>query len=479
MTIDVKKIVDTFERKFKNKNYLFVPCDTSDKLLVLLSAHNQKNNYFLLRTFLENQRCNLLFLTDPCNTWYLDSDRGQVYVDLLDFVFKDFVNKNIFIFGSSMAGYAALHFSVIKNVNCLSCNPQVNLDLSLDYGWHELNRNMKKVISSGSAVPVERLLNNTYYEGVMCIVHGHAPIDVANVEIILGSSTPVRKLLVLTIDSDDHAMPFGRDVEKIYEIIDLMSRYSDFSLVYPDQNPQIGVLRENRKSAIRNGLQHNFRCLARSEKDVFFWRNRHEIEKPGVFYFDDIGYYNSKGEISGSLVFYDGDLFRPLVNSRWVTNRFDFSFANELVSEIKNNQIFGDFWFRVPVLESVVYVGDSVFDARYQGSKNCFLNWEIARFLKGGLVEGQSVSCFIDVEIDVGCVTLSLGACGSAGYYQANKVIDKTGSYCLVFQPDNIDFSHRDSLFLRLYFYPDGVSKSVRINKMSVAHGFLPTVDFF
>ncbi|WP_298397408.1 hypothetical protein [uncultured Azonexus sp.] len=481
MIADLNSVVSKYEDTLLGKKYLFVPCDNSDKLLVLLSAHNQKNRYFLLRAFLEEQNINLLFITDPKNTWYLDEDKGEVYNSILGKIFSRFDRKNIYIFGSSMAGYAAIHFSVLNNVNCLACNPQVSLDLSLDYGWHELNKNMLKVLSNGGAVQIESLLDNSVYDSVMCIVHGHAPIDVANVELILGSSTPIRKLLIYTLDTDDHAMPFGRNVAKIYEVIDLMGRFSNFELSFQDQTPQIGVLRENRKYAVFNKQSIPYRYLSqRDSSTALSWQRRHTVELPGAYFIRDVGYYNSVGALSGVLCSYDGDRFFPLLPKSGMTGLSYLSLPNSHDVLLKNNDfLLEGLWVRVPNGQKLSYFATSGFSANYLDSKNVYINWELGFLLKSRFKEGHFVTCYLDVEIDQGSVTLSLGAFGNAGYYQSNKVIEKSGRYVLTFQAVNIKIGHRDSLFARVYFLPDAIDKIVKINSMAVVHGFFPDITFF
>ena len=478
--MDLKSIVLSHEKYFDDKKYLFVPFEGSDRVLILLSAHNQGGKYFLLRSFLERQKYNLLFITDPDNSWYLDSDFGAKYIDLLSGVLSGFDKGKCYIFGSSMAGYAAIHFALQLNIHALVCNPQVNLNLTLDYGWYELNKNIAKLVSKKKNLALEKLLNETLYDKVMCVIHGHAPIDVANVELILGSAAPVRKLLVYTLDTDDHKMPFGRDVDKIYKALSLMDGFYDFDLQVEDQNSQMSVLRNNRKKAVKNDNIFHSRRLS-SFNDEHSWAKRFEITKPGVYFFYDVGFYNSLGNISGCLLSYDGDEFSCLTNRvDSVDSSVSLGFNNEKLSDLNNgDKVFDNSWVRVPEDGELSYLGGGLFFARSGSSKNSYLNWELIKDLPLAGKEGQYISCLLDVEVEKGRVTLSLGAYGDGGYYQENKIIDSSGVYVLTFYISNILLSHKDSLFARIYFYPDNMHKKVKINKFSALSGYYPKSSFW
>src|SRR5690606_35184683 len=103
-------------------------------------------------------------------------------------------------------------------------------------------------------------------------------------------------------------------------------------------------------------------------------------------------------------------------------------------------------------------------------------NWELIKEFSADIKEGMYVSCLIDVELSGGKITLSLGGYGDAGYYQVNKVIDASGCHNLTFHISNILPGHRDALFARVYFYPDGISKEVKLKRFSAIPGYYPDV---
>lgn len=477
--MNIKEIVLENEKTISGKKYLFVECDGADKVLVLLSAHNQGDKYFLLRSFLENQKFSLLFITDPDNSWYLNDNFGKDYIEIIDSVISGYKKENVYIFGSSMAGYAAINFAVQLNINALVCNPQVNLDLTLDYGWYELNKNVRKLTSVKKSLPLEKLLDSTIFDKTMCIVHGHAPIDVANVELILGSSASLRKLLVYTLDTDDHAMPFGRDVDKVYQALDLIDGFNKFNLTVEDSNSGISILRENRKKLISNGYTSQFRSLSRRKDNQLLWVGRHQIDSPGVYFFSDVGHYNDRGEFSGELLTFDGDVYDCFAPPALKKSRsLKIASSEEEISFKNNEEIFNNSWVRVPDGGELRLSQSSFIEAVHGHSSNSYINWDLIKEYPE-VAEGMYISCFVDVEIDRGKITLSLGAFGDAGYYQNNKVIDESGRYVLSFHVVNINKAHKDAIFSRIYFYPDGISKKIKINKFSVAKGFYPEVFFW
>ena len=479
--MDLKSVVQLHEKELKGKKYLFVPKEGCDRVLILLSAHNQGDKYFLLRSFVEKDKYNLLFITDPGNSWYLNDDFGSSYVQLIRSVLVNFDAKKCYIFGSSMAGYAAINFAVQLGIHALICNPQVDLNLTLDYGWYELNKNIAKLTSKRLNSDLGKLLNESMYDKVMCIVHGHAPIDVANVELILGSAAPVRKLLVYTLDTDDHSMPFGRDVDKVYKALGLIDNFHDFNIHVEDQNSQIAVLRKNRRKSVASNNMFHSRSLANVHGEEISWAKRSMVNKPGVYFCNDVGFYNSKGVLSGCLLSFDGDDFACITNHVGSIKKsvsLDFS----VIDAIKVNNgdgVFPNAWARVPEGGSLTALNEGLFYADFESSKNCYLNWELMKEFSADVQEGMYVSCLVDVELSGGKITLSLGAYGDAGYYQVNKVIDASGCHNLTFHISNISPTHRDALFARVYFYPDGVSKEIKLKRFSAIPGYYPDVSFW
>lgn len=479
--MDLKSVVQMHEKEIKGKKYLFIPREGCDRVLILLSAHNQGDKYFLLRSFVENSKYNLLFITDPGNSWYLNEDFGASYVELIRTVLVGFDAQKSYIFGSSMAGYAAINFAVQLGIHALVCNPQVDLNLTLDYGWYELNKNLAKLTSRHLNADLGRLLNESEYDKVLCIVHGHAPIDVANVELILGSAASNRKLLVYTLDTDDHSMPFGRDVDKVYKALGLIDHFHDFNIDVEDQNSQISVLRSNRKKSVaKNNIFHS-RRLSNVYFENISWPRRSMVSAPGAYFCDDVGFYNSKGVLSGGLLSFDGDDFSCVTNHAGTVKKYaslDFSASDTF--EINNEDvIFQNAWVRVPEGGSLTALNGSLFLAEFESSKNCYLNWELTKEFSADVKEGMYVSCLIDVELSAGKITLSLGGYGDAGYYQVNKVIDAGGCYCLTFHVSNMLPEHKDALFARVYFYPDSVSKQVKLKRFFAMPGYFPDVSFW
>lgn len=478
--VDVSEVVAKHEKCLFGKKYLYVPLEGSDQLLVLLSAHNQKGKYFLLRSFLENQKYNLLFITDQFNTWYLDDDFGGTYKNIISTVIEKFSRKNVYVFGSSMAGYGAIHFALHFKVNCLACNPQVNLEVSMDYSWHELSMNMGKLVLPRKTVPLDRLYDITYYDGVMCIVHGHAPIDVANVELILGSSSPVRKLIIYTIDSDDHAMPFGREVGKVYQLLDVMGLYEKFDLNYEDQNGQFEVMRFNRKLNVQRNSFERHRVLSRKQSgaSMILWSRRHEITHPGLCEFTDVGFYNSKGNLSGALSYFDGDkhsVIYPKIDSLPVKYCSPLAAVYKEIYSDKD-YIYNDCWVRVSGGAALGMDGNEIIVAKMGDSKNCYMNFVVPVDFVSNVRDGQYITCLLDVDVSCGQMTFSVGGVGDSGYYQANKTIDSSGVYVLSVSMASINRTHKDAVFARVYPFPDGADKSFKVNKLNVFSGLLPFV---
>ncbi|MGS0639518.1 hypothetical protein, partial [Citrobacter sp. VF227] len=153
VSTDITSLVKRFQYERYGKKYVYLPEEPdkkNERLLVILSAHNQGEKYMALRAFTEDQRCDLLFMHNPENTWYLDHDTGASYRAVLEEVIKDYNVQNVYFFGSSMSGYASVLFSLMFNANAVTVNPQINLSISKDYAWDELRRHI-------DAIPGDRI----------------------------------------------------------------------------------------------------------------------------------------------------------------------------------------------------------------------------------------------------------------------------------------------------------------------------------
>ncbi|MBC6503506.1 hypothetical protein GW742_18820 [Citrobacter freundii] len=207
VSTDISYLIKHFQHEKSGKKYLYIPEELdkkNERLLVILSAHNQGEKYMALRAFTEDQQCDLLFMHNPDNTWYLDHDAGASYRAALEETIKYYKAQNVYFFGSSMSGYAAVLFSLIFNSNAVTVNPQINLNISKDYAWDEL-------ISHIDAIPSDRInidewCIDHWKDSVIYLMHGHDDIDVINAKLLLNAMPPRRKLIVQTLDLDSHTL---------------------------------------------------------------------------------------------------------------------------------------------------------------------------------------------------------------------------------------------------------------------------------
>ncbi len=221
-TLDIAKLVADHEQIVLGKKVLFVPAEAglrSERLLVVMSAHNQGGKYMALRSFLEDQKCDLLFISDPKNSWYLDDDLGSSFGSVLNVFVKNYDPKSIFLFGSSMSGYGAIFHAFKLNANAIASNPQINLDVTKDYAWPELIEHINDI--GGNHVNLDEISDAEWGDSAVYLIHGHDEIDTINVELLTRSSPPNKKLIVQTLDVDSHVMFFGKEVGYVYAVMDL------------------------------------------------------------------------------------------------------------------------------------------------------------------------------------------------------------------------------------------------------------------
>lgn len=162
------------ENELNGKKY-FLKDNNSENLLIVLNTHNQKNRYFGFKTLVSGiDDIDILFITDPNNKYYLDSNRGESYRNLLSEVICKYKVENVSIFGTSMAGFAALYFGLYFNINIISVNPQIDLKASTDLAWPDLK---KSLMNLESEVDIYNYFRKNYREQSIYIVFGRHRLD--------------------------------------------------------------------------------------------------------------------------------------------------------------------------------------------------------------------------------------------------------------------------------------------------------------
>lgn len=169
------------------------------RLIVVLSTHNEGARYAgLARTYSEAD-ADLLFLRDPGNSYYLGQDGGAAYDALVAGIAGDYAPENLLFFGSSMAGYAALRFALALNANAIVSNPQISLSVSAGHAWPDLRRNIERI-----ARP--RDLDHDDFRGRECaitLLHSRHSMDVTNAKLFLNFYRRYPGLALLTVHADD------------------------------------------------------------------------------------------------------------------------------------------------------------------------------------------------------------------------------------------------------------------------------------
>ncbi|MFY0642113.1 MAG: hypothetical protein JXR16_13765 [Bermanella sp.] len=162
------------EKEFKNKKYCYVQNGSSD-LLIVLNTHNQKDRYFGYNSINNSIKdIDLLFLVDPNNKYYLDADEGKVYKELLAEILLNYKSSDVSIVGTSMAGFAALHFGMEFGLNVVAINPQLNLDSAYELAWDDLKNTLSNLESK---LNIEELILKKYSGQTLFFVFGGHRLD--------------------------------------------------------------------------------------------------------------------------------------------------------------------------------------------------------------------------------------------------------------------------------------------------------------
>lgn len=488
-TIDLASIVEHNEQSILGKTILFVPLHSgknSEKLLIVMSAHNQGKKYMALRSFLENQICDLLFITDPKNSWYLDNDNGETYLKALSFFTEAYAPHAIFLFGSSMSGYGAIFHAFKLNANAIASNPQINLDITKDYAWPELIDHINEI--DGHHTNLDEIANTAWNDSAIYIIHGHDDIDIINVELLARTTPPNKKIIIQTLDIDSHTTIFGKEVNYIYKVMDLLFKFRTELDLKNTLSKLVSEDKTNKRQfrAERNNTKINdpYRTLNYTHESVS-WQNRYLHEHIGKqVFFSNIGFYFN-GQLTGGTCFFDGERWRlsspmPSINDNLIAKNHSKTIGT--ITNPANNQYINEhWWIRNEGDSEIIIDGEHnhlTIKLKPSNTKNIYLSSTVpANERQHELMQGKYITFSADVFTTDGEVYLTLGGVGNSGYHHKNSINPPPGywkSISVTEQFLSINSAHKDSIFARINLANDGKTKTVQIKNLSLQVGYFP-----
>ena len=488
-TIDLASIVEDNEQTILGKKVLFVPLNkgsNSEKLLIVMSAHNQGGKYMALRSFLENQICDLLFISDPKNSWYLDEDNGETFLKTLKLFTEAYAPHATFLFGSSMSGYGAILHAFRLNANAIASNPQVNLDITKDYAWPELIEHINEI--GGHHTNLDEIAHSQWNDSAVYVIHGHDDIDIINVELLSRATPPNKKLIIQTLDIDSHIMFFGKEVDYIYKVMDLLFKFRtdlDLKKILSNLMPE-DKTNKRQLRAERNNTKINdpFRTIDHSGSTVP-WQNRYLYQQIGKqVFFSNIGFYFNT-QLTGGTCFFDGERWRlssptPSINDNLIAK--NTLQLHGTISNPANNQNINNFWWIRNESDSEITIeGEhNLLEVCLtpNNTKNIYLSSSVSADKKQHeSISGKYLTLSADVFTSEGDIYLTLGGVGDSGYHHKNSNKNSPGSWKNISVTEqflSINSSHKDSIFVRVNLAADGKAKSVQIKNLSLQVGYFP-----
>ena len=198
---------------------LFVKNDFSDRLLIILSTHNQRNTLFAAKKILSDFDTNILFLTDYNNSYYLEN-RDDIlktsYYNLIKKYVEIYGSEKTFIFGSSMAGYAAMKYGEVLSLNIIAMNPQLNIEVSYPAAWPELRKTFSR-IKYFHDIDFSNINNKVF------LLFSDHPMDRANFAFFTKSTADIPiQSTIQKIKTKEHNFPYAGKPNIIFEIINFL-----------------------------------------------------------------------------------------------------------------------------------------------------------------------------------------------------------------------------------------------------------------
>lgn len=485
--LDLTEVIKKHQITERGKKLLYVPLkgSASSQLLIVMSTHNQGSNYLAMRTFLEDQKYDLLFVTDPSNTWYLDGDYGETFGEIFKIYTEKYKPENVFFFGLSMSGYGAILHALRLNANAIAANPQISLDMTREHSWPELREHITDL--AGRHINIDEVADDLWQDSVVYIVHGHFEMDVLNVNLLSNARVSSKKLIVQTLDIDNHSFPFGREIENIYDVVTLATLYRNIVNVGHIEQKFLerdgALFNQRRKELQKNSKQDPMRSF--DADGQVLWQLRHQYETPGrVVFFSNIGHY-SNDRLCGAHCIFDGRRWSLVSPSLSISDNLiapDSTIIDGTVVNPKNDQFINTNWkvrthetAEMKISGSLNYLD---IDLQKIETNNIFLNLSILPDAKTcSEISGKYLTLSADVYTSNGDAVFSLGGFGNSGYHHTNSAkaqANKWSSLTVMEAFPSIVDEHRDRLFVRINVGIDTQPKRVRVANLRLVLGYFP-----
>lgn len=128
-----KEIVKHYESEVNGRKICFVPCELSDKLLVVMAPHNQGERFTWVKKLVPNQQVNLLYINNPEDDYYDAKNNHEVYIKIIESFACKYPLKNVVLLGSSMSATAAIKIGLLMNISIFANGPQVGFDETVEF----------------------------------------------------------------------------------------------------------------------------------------------------------------------------------------------------------------------------------------------------------------------------------------------------------------------------------------------------------
>ncbi|WP_244904123.1 hypothetical protein [Salinivibrio kushneri] len=476
MSIDFREFVKNNEIKKYGRSYVYI--ERGEKLVVVMSAHNQGERYMSIKAFYERTSYSLLFLNNPENSWYLDD--SDSYGRILQEIVIDYDSKNIIFYGSSMSGYASILFSLRFNCNALSVNPQINLDLSYDFCWEDLKRSLENI--SSPKIALEKYCLNHWEDSVVYILHAHHPLDRENVDLFSRARSDSKKLIITTLDYDKHDNHIGNDMEFFIDNCELIYQFRKIKINTRTESSS----NRNRRKNIDMDIENSSRLRNKSDSAIF-WHERSFYEKSReLVHFSDIGLYCSNGKLSGALCFFNGrdwELISPKLDSSYnLLKNQSFNLDITATKLVNDKKFYHDWWARVENnsdIKITVENGEFILDINNVNSKNTYISVHPDRdcFLNDISTSSKHLTFFSDISVTQGSAFITLGGRTTEDYFHSNSKSVNSKNYTRAYISEmfsNVYLDHKDFVYCRVFLCPDLKDKTIKVKNPMLVEGYFP-----
>lgn len=241
MPFSKENILKRYQKKYKNKMYLFYPGKKVKRLIILMTGYIDYVSYNRFSWYWDEEEkwerdTAYLFLCDVSKHWYVGMEGEQdkeIYKEIIEgkLMELNLSSKDAYIIGASMGGYASLLFGIECGLGgIISVHPQLSKKSA--YRYHKSDWILKINECGINFIEVDDLIAKTDNIPPLYLEIGRNPADQCGLKGVLEVLNNKKCFLLLnrtqTCEHDTKS-PDRLKIEKLISVFDYINKSSEIN----------------------------------------------------------------------------------------------------------------------------------------------------------------------------------------------------------------------------------------------------------